>query len=891
MKIEQDVMVLMSGLYCLISLLPIIPQSIMTFLNDLFEISHHLAKMTYHSSNIKECELIHLQYGYYMLFGRLYGMYPCNFTEFLRNEYIVKQDNTPIFNHTIRPLFETFKIHPNLVTSTKSLETNNSRFKKMEPHDVVVECAKYTIEVDRPPPTSSLEYQVYRSPLKPLEYTHLSPELPPLPEPPLYMSAKSVESKIESLLRPSSVVLATPPPTTTVPNTPTPTPIPIPNYGMKQTEQSSPPQLIEAAIEATPETTPMKPDGINQPFRPFPKQNSQTARRIFGVNQSSPSSPLRKDPQQSQFHYATNESENLDITGNHKLMRMMSDRQHHQITEPMMISREDQEVNEINSHNTSNDENGAQEMMDYDETPSTDNDDDVVEDADTTPPLCDPRFYNGGEYVRRVKRLRQYSQCIYSAGTSPASNTSYMIRARSVSRVKRSNSWPNLQESDVVINPTKSKELNGSHQQKTASSSPSDEAISADSHFKKKDQNGNADKVKLQQQQNLFKEIRNDLKSKPLEVVQKASKGTSTVECWPGMSAYDNLFYDAFLSDDLKRKQSNGLTVTTTTTTITEYSHQAYSTVHKPTTSELLDQHIQVALKMKMKPQDYKDHIELLSIQLQFEKYRREIHAERNRRLLGKSRQIRGLEQSNETMSDQVARLSTEITNLNKKAAETRNHYEMQLQKCQNDIKILSKKCNEEMEKNRQLQREKDSLQRKFEEEQQTKCQLSKLNDEMTAKIFDLKSLLEAAQEEAQRGKEYRQQLVKLQSEMIIFNDARVKCKQRMEELNSLKARDEEAEGMYERYSYEIAEIQKKLEMKTSQNDSYRSKICDLEQQLSKKESSIREHKILNVSMIRTYDEKFKVIYKIEIFIKQVVNFIFIEGIGRQICNTKVNHC
>jgi tuberous sclerosis 1 len=326
------------------------------------------------------------------------------------------------------------------------------------------------------------------------------------------------------------------------------------------------------------------------------------------------------------------------------------------------------------------------------------------------------------------------------------------------------------------------------------------------------------------------------------------------------MSAYDNLFYDAFLSDDLKRKQTNGVTVTTTlttTTTITDHS-QVYHKPHNLTTSEMLDQYIQASLR-KMKSNDYKDHLELLAIQLQFEKYRREIHAERNRRLLGKSRQIRGLEQSNETMSDQVARLSTEITNLNKKAAETRNEHQMQLQKSQNDIKMLSKKCNEEMEKNRQLQREKDLLQKKFDEEHQMCRTYSQINDDMSARIFDLNNLLAAAQEEAQRGKEYRQQLVKLQAEMIIFNDARVKCKQQMEELNSLKARDEEAEGMYKRYSYEIADTRKKLEMKTSQNDSYRSKICDLEQQLSKKESSIREHKILNMTMIRAYDEKFKV--------------------------------
>lgn len=774
--------IFMSGLLCIISLLPIIPTSISSFLPDLFEIFNHLAAWTFHPPNIKECELIHLQYGFYMLFNRLYGMYPCNFVEFLRIEYVNKQDKTAIFNHTIRPFLDTVRIHPNLVMSTKTNETNISRFKKMEPHDVVVECAKYSIESDKPPPASSfLDYPIYRSPMKPLEYTHLMVDLPPLPAQAALASAKSVENKFESLWSPSYVVLATPPPSSTVPNTPTPTPVPIqPNYGIAMSsgsqggEGSSPPQLIEAAIEATPETTPMKPE-LKNTFRPYPS-NSLTARNIWPKssgatnNTSTPSSPIKKDSQQFQYssdHQPLAPQYSLDFSGNQKIFRMLSDRAAH-VAEPMSISREDQEVNDINSQNTSGEGNGHQindVMMDYDDTPGTEEEDE--EDADTTPPLCNTGFYQCVDYVRRVKRLRMYSHAIYSAGTSPADNTSYMPRASSSHRLKRFNSWPNLKTSDVVIDSTKSKELNGSHQQQP-SSSPSDEAISAVSHFKKNDQNGN---VNMKQNDSLYKKIRDDLKAKPLEIVQKVSKGTSTMECWPGLSAYDTLFYDTILTDESKRKRSEEAvttimtTTTTTSTTSVSISKPIATNHHQPQQSlspnEMLDQYIQVSLKRK-NSSDYRDHIELLAIQLQFEKHRREIHAERNRRLLGKSRQIRGLEQSNATMLDQVTRLSAEITNLNKKATDTRNLNQLQVLRYQEDIKLLAKKCNDEVEKNKQLQREKESLQLRLEDEQLLKRQALQKNDTLTAENFDLKHLLIAANDEAQRGREYRQQLVKL---------------------------------------------------------------------------------------------------------------------------------
>jgi tuberous sclerosis 1 len=854
----------MSGLLSIISLLPIIPSSISTFLPDLFEIFNHLAAWTYQPQNVKDCELIHLQCGFHLLFNRLYGMYPCNFIEFLRNEYINKQDKTQIFNYSIRSFLDSVRIHPNLVMSTKTSETNISRFKKMEPHDVVVECTKYAIESDRPPPTSNfLEYHN-----KPLEYTHLTSDLPP-PHAQL-ASAKSVDNTFESLWSPSYVVLATPPPSGTVPNTPTPTPVPMqPNYSMAisnnhqshGTERSSPPQLIEAAIEATPESTPIKPE-LRNTFRPY-QTSSQAARNIWpksGGNNSTPSSPMKKDSQQ--FLYSSGDHSNasqqysMDFSGNPKLFRMLSDRS---AAELMQTSSEDQEVNDINSQNASGEGNGHQlaEMMDYDDEPETEDED---EDADTTPPLTQPTFYESVNYVRRVKRLRMYSHCLYSAGTSPADTTSYMPRAASIQRLKRYNSWPNLISSDVVIDSTKSKEANG---QQHPSSSPSDEAISAVSHFKKNDQNGNATN------ENLYKKIRDDLKAKPFEKVQKVSKATSTLDRWPAMNAYDILFYDTMASDEIKRKKSEEVvaSVVTTTTTTTSVSVSKSPAMEQPqqclSPNELLEKYIQVSLK-RNNATEHRDHIELLALMLQFEKSRREIHAERNRRLLGKSRQIRGLEQSNQTLTDQLARLSSEITNLNKKATEANNLHQLKLLKCQEETRLFSRKCNEESERNKQLQREKESLQLRLDEEILLKRQALQKNDNLLAEIFDLKNLLEAANEQAQRGEDYRKRLVKLEAEMIIFNDARVKCQQKMEELNSLKARDIDMKYLAETYCRDLQNAKQTVDLDRAELEVYRSRVYDLEQQTRHKEKAFAEQKRLIQSIQDTHEEKFRVSFKEE---------------------------
>ncbi|KAG5671850.1 hypothetical protein PVAND_002023 [Polypedilum vanderplanki] len=860
LRYERDVITLITGLLCIISLLPIIPTSISAFLTDLFEIFNYVATLTCQQLNLTECHLTYLQYGLYMLFNRLYGMYPCNFIDFIRNEYILKPDKAIIFNHTIRGLLDTVKIHPNLITSTKISETSTSRFKKMEPHDVVVECVKYSIDNNEKSATSCSSGFLDCEHLKPLEFTHLSVEpLPPLPAK-YYASAKSIENRFESLWTPSLVVQATPPPTANnITNTPSQTPVPIaPNYNIalanKNTQEvicdtDDSTRLVEAAIEATPE-----PEIGNSNFRPFtstsqaarniwPKPSNTNSQVIHNVkNSSTPSSPLRKEGKAPDYSIP-----------NHKLMRILSDREQHVSSatgEPIMISREDQEVNDINNFNSNNGNDqeidAYRNMVDYNQSDE--------DDADTTPPL-----YQRVDYVRKVKRLRLYSHCIYSAGTSPADSINYMPRIPSTFRMKRFNSWPNLKFSDVVIKSSKFDKQNVSDPQQSSS----DEAFSAESHFNKRAvQNGDSSA----RNGSIFKKIREDLKSKPLEILQKVSSGTQTLEYWP--SASESMFYNIFEKEMKKKQIENEIvtltqtTTTTTTTTLAKSSTEASTSgnvVNAASTSpnEMIDQYIQTSLKRK-NSNDYRDHIELLAIQLQFEKHRREIHAERNRRLLGKSRAMRGLEQSNATLSDQVAKLSAEINLINRKSAETRSINQKSLKDLEEKANFWAKKCAEEKEKNVQLQRERDSLQLMIEDEvAQKKEALSKI-DVLSAENFDLKNLYEDAKAEAERGQQYREQLKKLEADMIIFNEARLKCQQQMDELNAIKERDVEMENIIQSYSQEILDMRRILDFKSSQIDGMTKRMNDYELQIQKKDSSLTDLKRKMETIKEVYEEKFK---------------------------------
>uniref|UniRef100_A0A8B9IS16 TSC complex subunit 1 n=1 Tax=Amazona collaria TaxID=241587 RepID=A0A8B9IS16_9PSIT len=146
LKTDTDVVVLTTGVLVLITMLPMIPQSGKQYLHDFFGIFGRLSAWCLQNpGHVADIYLVHLHASVYALFHRLYGMYPCNFVSFLRSHYSMKE-NLETFEEVVKPMMEHVRIHPELVTGSKDHELDPRRWKRLETHDVVIECAKISLD-------------------------------------------------------------------------------------------------------------------------------------------------------------------------------------------------------------------------------------------------------------------------------------------------------------------------------------------------------------------------------------------------------------------------------------------------------------------------------------------------------------------------------------------------------------------------------------------------------------------------------------------------------------------------------------------------------------------------------------------------------------------------
>ncbi|XP_066295412.1 hamartin-like [Branchiostoma lanceolatum] len=146
LKRETDIPNVMSGVLIITTLLPMVPALIAPYLKSIFEVFSRLAAWnTNKPGPIPDVYLLHLHIAVYALFHRLYSMYPCNFLAYLRAYYSTR-DNIGVFEDTIKPMLERVRMHPLLIISSSEEETNTNRWKKMETHDIVIECAKVCLD-------------------------------------------------------------------------------------------------------------------------------------------------------------------------------------------------------------------------------------------------------------------------------------------------------------------------------------------------------------------------------------------------------------------------------------------------------------------------------------------------------------------------------------------------------------------------------------------------------------------------------------------------------------------------------------------------------------------------------------------------------------------------
>uniref|UniRef100_A0A5S6QXT6 Hamartin n=1 Tax=Trichuris muris TaxID=70415 RepID=A0A5S6QXT6_TRIMR len=146
LKHNTDVPYSIGGLYILSCLLPLLP-SLSSHFNCLCQILLSSAKLQ--QKHAKTFCAPNLGLAVVSYFQSLYGLYPNNLLSFLRSQFFapsVSPAHAALFNEVIRPMLKTVTLHPVLVASNKDQEFMKERWVNKEPHDIFVECIDVTVE-------------------------------------------------------------------------------------------------------------------------------------------------------------------------------------------------------------------------------------------------------------------------------------------------------------------------------------------------------------------------------------------------------------------------------------------------------------------------------------------------------------------------------------------------------------------------------------------------------------------------------------------------------------------------------------------------------------------------------------------------------------------------
>ncbi|XP_050534355.1 hamartin isoform X1 [Daktulosphaira vitifoliae] len=805
LKVENEIITITSALLVLNVLLTVIPALIASSLSDIFEGFSRLAAWnTSHKHRAPEIHLFHLQISLYVLFVQLYSMYPCSFVSFLKLEYS-KKDNHVVFNHTIKPMLETMRMHPSLVVSSKDLETSTARWKKMEQHDVVMECTRYTLmeNSDRNYQSSSswnTAETKFSSALEVLKSSIraagniLSPNINKDKEIDLWSPMLHCgEFHCDSVQ--------------SIPTTPN-----LQNYYtatlLNQNENSPP----EAAIEATPESTPIR-DAKYQQSR-VPPINSTVVRALnsFGLenlsrrnsltSNSQPNSPLRKEG----FVFPSEGIQSQALV--RRMDRMLMER--NQITETNKEENIRSEAKPI--------ANPLQLMSSSDIMQNRD--EDLIEcDQQSNGSPC--QTHEGGlhmpdsasfkEFIISVRtRRRYYSQCTPektmgfigpSTGSSPREGTDFSIIS-----VRRANSCPEI------------KKTNGNNM--SNGTTPLQEESEDDHGDSRNISNGHSC-------------ISSKNTKKENQVTKRLTVSTQTEHILP----YEHLFYCLFPAYNDSQNSNKNKSYTNFR------EDESLCLVEKYVrTSAIVLNHRHTAASCE----DVKllqDQVSLLTLQLQFERNRREVHAERNRRLLGKSRTSRALDEHNSALKDQVIMLETEFKSITSELEKLRQLTRNQINELKENVSHLQTECSKYQEETKAANKNCQELEQLYNQERMKTFEVTKQLSETKGELFNTLSELSIVQAAADISKELKNTVTNLQRELVISGEMQSRQRDIVTHVNALKYDATNVMLSQESYKHHTRELQDMVHKKTAELEATNSRIAELELRLKIKDASLQNEK------------------------------------------------
>lgn len=839
----------MSALLAIITLLPIIPNLVPNFLNDLFAVFAHLASWnSQHPSRLSEDKLVHLQLGLQMLFHRLYGMFPCNFMAFLTD--FIRKEKGAIFQHTIKPLLETVRLHPMLVTATIESEMNSDRWKEIQPHDVVVECMRLSLPMKYQDLTSSVASTAVMAAVSSSSSTTRSTfqQLTASTTTSSSMGRQHYSLKDQQYQRlaagsstggggavnssgiwsPYYEIINS----THTPLTPTPYMMPSAlSHGTLGVSGCSPP---EAAVEATPETTPLKDN--RELKRPSIGSSSSgvanplAVRAIFANSQ--PSSPHRgKDTSYHQSHHYNQQHFNFpDVSTTTTYMEQelntryitrvttTCDRKIQQVLQDRNQSQSPFQTIEAQAAKM-----GFQTPTDFCRTPDVDtgsaggggpsmryypsNSITPLSALTATPtpgstpiPILPTTTASAEIPITKVcDECNETDQTLCTeGGLQMPTSRSMQLLAKGIKRRNRMTSYCYNEKSceKIGVNGNNCsgdsyKTLHKVRRTKSLSSlymvSSKASQSSGDISDTNEDDCTPISTVSTNCERPLQKcpkmmAIASVLKNSVQMKTLCEDKSVQTLEAVP-LQNHENSLLQMLMENN---------------------EHRTAYEASRQTPNEILEQFIARGLRNNSTDLLDKEQFQLLYLQLQYERYRREIHAERNRRLMGRSRDKRSLEMERERLKEQLKDFEMKNKELSLQLDKTKKATNEREREYQDELSALKTKYQNELEQNRCLRQANENLQTKLTEELSQRKDINYEVEALRGQVFSLTTELQHAQHQADVGMQCRQELARLEADFIAMGEVQIKCRDKFQEMDNYRARDEELQVLQEAYNIEL---------------------------------------------------------------------------------------
>lgn len=823
LKVEADILPLMSALLLLVMLLPMLPAALGPYLPEIFEVFGRLASYYHHQSSLlspsftsttapnvidkDHLYLIHLQVGLYGLFHRLYAMYPCNFISYLKQQYI-QRDQLATFTHTIRPMLDSVRMHPSLVTASKDAEISATRWKKMEHHDIVIECGRFTLDKCR----EEILGVVNSRCTPPLDQSSITCA-------PINIcggvTTEISNGEDDTFWSPSMTV---PPhsPAQTASHEPRSAP-PTPNNNRSGT---SPP---EAAIEATPETTPVK-DLRKLSTRQAPLGSSAVrALNALGNGTSSrPSTPTPINSSSVSGVKSTDVAANTHGFLSNRLSKIMTDRQNVLQSQKslcnseengrlleMAISlngkndswQEDQEVLEIvSSHG-----NGAVEMPKYVEAQSE---------------TRNERSMYGtlSNLSQKIYQLRLYSQCQRDPVEESNSNVTHKIRhSRSCPDMKMQKKCYSEDLIVQALTGTKKREDTGSQ---TCDLFPYEHLLIG----------------MLDQNSQNFSQESSDSRMSPIIMLDRYIEACTRT----------NSFSSKTRPNSTKQKQKK------------KGEEDAEEDGGEDDSVE---------------PTCANQSLQLMQMQLQFERQRREVHAERNRRLLGKLRDSRASEEHNLALTERLKMIEREVEELKVQLEHNKKEAHQAEEQYKEAMHHWQTKCIEEQRQSHAFKDRLENLELELKSEQKKTVEAQQQLRSVEAELFNAGHQLKTALKAADRGKELECIVETMQKKFVLLGEAQLKLEENTSTFSPTTK--QETAQIQKACTEELNNTRRQLESRSSHLEALKARLSELENKEARKETQLvnlqrllQETKEQHASELEAVESKYRAQVEINLLLE-----------------------